>query len=482
MACGGMCVWGCYMSLRLMLTMTVIAAVLIIAGLGAATDYVRESNEHAQRVILSLQEQVGALKAAYTRMSAAEFAIYTREACAATKAAVSPGHHIFLIGPDGRLLQRSHNHAHPEIEAAVLAAGQAGDTVRLADHTLAQARAQNADGTTIVTVEYLDAAEALVRAQLLSRGVTTAAIAFAVIGLLLITINRWVLVPVARLSETAKDWGCGNLSTRAPLLGSRDIRTLGAEFNSMADRLEIYANELQRSNEDLQQFAYVASHDLKEPLFVVTMYLHLLETSCGDKLDPESKEHIRCATDGAQRMQAMINDLLDYARLGTQPVPPEPTESARSLQQALHNLGPLIKEATGQITAEDMPLVLADEGQLVRVFQNLVGNALKFRGHATPRIHVAARREDPFWVFSVRDNGIGIDPREAERIFQIFQRAHTCTESSGNGIGLAVCRRIVEGRGGRIWVESSPGQGSTFFFTLPVVECPTAKQHAAVKV
>lgn len=468
------------MSLRVMLILTVVAAVLIIAGLGAATDYAREKDDQSQGVLLSLQEQVGAMEAAYRHMSADDFASYARHACAATKTAISPGHHIYLIGSDGRLILRTHDHAHPEIESAVLANREDKAIARLPGHWLAQARARNADGTTIVAVEYLDAAEAAVREQLLSRGVTTAAIAFVVVGLLVVTVSRWVLVPLARLSETVKAWEGGDLSPRAPLLGSRDMRALATEFNSMAGRLEERTNELHRSNEDLKQFAYVASHDLKEPLLVVTMYLHLLETSCGGKLDPEAIEHVRYAVGGAQHMQAMINDLLDYARLRTRPVQPKPTESGQCLQQALHNLSPRIEETRAQITSDNLPLVLTNEGQLVRVFQNLVGNALKFRDKATPMIHVAASRDDSSWVFSVRDNGIGIGPKDSERIFQIFQRGHSCDGSSGTGIGLAVCRRIVEGCGGRIWVKSSPGQGSTFFFTLLAAECPVEDQSATV--
>lgn len=242
--------------------------------------------------------------------------------------------------------------------------------------------------------------------------------------------------------------------------------------------------ELARSNRELEQFAYVASHDLQEPLRMVTSYTQLIAKRYGDKLDASAREFMDFSVAGALRMQRLIHDLLAYSRVGTRGRVPEPMDSGRSVDEALANLKLAIEEPGAEITRDPMPRVLADATQLTQLFQNLIGNALKFRGPGKPRIHVGARRQPApapagippggrvgpvreEWHFSVRDNGIGIDPQYYERIFVIFQRLHTQDQYSGTGIGLAICKKIVERHGGRIWVESQPGQGTTFHFTLP---------------
>jgi PAS domain S-box-containing protein len=226
--------------------------------------------------------------------------------------------------------------------------------------------------------------------------------------------------------------------------------------------------ELARSNADLQQFAYVASHDLQEPLRMVASYLQLLERRYKDKLDTDANEFINYAVDGAGRMQNLINDLLAYSRVGTQGKPFKSTNYENVFHRALLNLKIAIEESKAVITHDDpLPTVHADESQLVQVLQNLISNAIKFRGDQAPHIHIGTQHRDEEWVFSVKDQGIGIDPQYKERIFMIFQRLHNRTEYVGTGIGLAICKRIVERHGGRIWVESELGQGSTFFFTIP---------------
>ncbi len=225
--------------------------------------------------------------------------------------------------------------------------------------------------------------------------------------------------------------------------------------------------ELARSNRDLEQFAYVASHDLQEPLRVVTGYLQLIDDRYRDRLDQDAHEFIAFAVEGAARMHSLINDLLAYSRVGSTGKPFGPTECQAVLGQAMANLQTAIRESGAAITHGPLPTVRGDATQLVQLLQNLIGNAIKFRGTQPPAIHVGAERSDGRWVFSVRDNGIGIEPQYADRIFIIFQRLHTRDKYPGTGIGLAICTKIVERHGGRIWVESVPGQGSTFFFTLP---------------
>jgi len=227
--------------------------------------------------------------------------------------------------------------------------------------------------------------------------------------------------------------------------------------------------KLRQSNRDLAQFASVASHDLKEPLRMVASFTELLARKYRGKLDADADEYIGFAVDGAKRMQVLVDDLLQYSRITSQGRPPERSAAGEALALAILNLQGAIRESSAVITHDPLPLVDADASQLAMLFQNLLGNAIKFRGPAPPRIHITATREEQVWHFTVTDDGIGIDPRHHQRIFEIFQRLHTRAEYPGTGIGLALCKRIVERHGGRIWVGSEPGQGTIFHFTLP---CP----------
>ena len=224
---------------------------------------------------------------------------------------------------------------------------------------------------------------------------------------------------------------------------------------------------LARSNQELEQFAYVASHDLQEPLRMVTSYVQLLARRYQNRLDSDAEEFINFAVDGATRMHTLINGLLAYSRVGTRGKPFEPTNCETILQQSLDNLKMTMEESGAVVTHDSLPTVMADDLQLGQLFQNLIGNAIKFHGEEPPRVHVSAKPDGKQWVFSVRDNGIGIAPEFAERIFIIFQRLHGKEKYPGTGIGLAVCKKIVECHGGRIWVGSELGKGATFYFTLP---------------
>lgn len=231
--------------------------------------------------------------------------------------------------------------------------------------------------------------------------------------------------------------------------------------------LEISMGKLTRSNEELAQFAYIASHDLQEPLRMVSSYMQLLARRYQGKLDEQADEFIEFAVDGAQRMQVLINDLLAFSRVGTRSQELTLTNSQTVLDQTLRNLQIAIAEGQATIVSDSLPTVMVDAVQLGQLFQNLIGNALKFRSDTPVEIHVSAQRENGGWLFSVRDNGIGIESQYRDRIFTVFQRLHTRGEYGGTGIGLAICKKIVERHNGRIWAESQPGQGAIFYFTLP---------------
>ena len=241
------------------------------------------------------------------------------------------------------------------------------------------------------------------------------------------------------------------------------------ELKQTQEELKKAPAELARSNAELEHFAYIASHDLQEPLRMVTSYLQLLELRYKDRIDSDAIEFIDYAVDGATRMKTLINDLLTYSRVNTRRETFAPTNYETVLENVLADLRLSIAESGASVTHDSLPTLQADSAQMESVFQNLIGNALKFHGDQLPAIHIGAKRQPGEWLFSVRDNGIGIDPKYFERIFLIFQRLHTHDKYPGTGIGLAICQRIIQRLGGRLWVESQPGQGSIFYFTLPIL-------------
>jgi light-regulated signal transduction histidine kinase (bacteriophytochrome) len=263
----------------------------------------------------------------------------------------------------------------------------------------------------------------------------------------------------------------------APIRDADDVGGAVLTFRDVTERraalreIEERARELARSNADLEQFAYVASHDLQEPLRAIVSYLQLLERRYGPQLDERAERYIGHAVDGGRRMQTLIGDLLTYSRVGRRDVVMVPVDLEAVLERVEASLHVAIEESGATISHDPLPTVIGDNTQLTQLFQNLLGNAIKFRGEAPPEIEISAERgidqQDNAWIFSVRDNGIGIAPEYRERVFVLFQRLHARDEYGGTGIGLAICKKIVERHGGTLWIDTAPGGGSTFRFTIP---------------
>ncbi|KXK29993.1 MAG: two-component sensor kinase [Candidatus Brocadia sinica] len=290
--------------------------------------------------------------------------------------------------------------------------------------------------------------------------------------------------PIKDLTKATERFARGDLGHRVKIIRKDEIGFLANSFNSMAEELarvinehkraekelKHYSAELKRSNEELQHFAYVASHDLQEPLRMISSYLQLIKRRYKGNLDADADEFIHYAVDGANRLQKMINGLLEYSRVDTHGKSFELADCEVVLQQALTNLKVVIEERIATITHDPLPTVMADSSQLLLVFQNLITNAIKFRGNEPPRIHISAQLRENEWIFSVHDNGIGIEPEYYERLFVIFRRLHS-REYPGVGLGLSICKKVVKRHGGRIWLESEPRKGSTFYFTIPGKRC-----------
>ncbi len=307
-------------------------------------------------------------------------------------------------------------------------------------------------------------------------GVTGLALVLAVAAALAAYLRRAVVRPVEEVAAATRRLAGGDLSTRVPAAREDELGDLGRSFNGMADWLEssqrelaLRTQDLERSNAELEQFASITSHDLQAPLVTISMYAELLERQQGDRLNGGNQflEGIRQATRQARQL---IRDLLEFSRAGRGAPELERVDAAGIVEAALKAIAGPVEEAGAHVTVHPLPEVMADGSNLCRVFQNLIGNAVKFAGDAAPEVDVSAERDGDFRRFSVRDNGIGMAPEHRDRIFQPFQRLHGEEEYPGTGIGLAVCHRIITQHGGRIWVESSPGEGSVFFFTLPIAE------------
>jgi len=309
------------------------------------------------------------------------------------------------------------------------------------------------------------------------------------------TVALWTRALEGESFTLSSEFGSARLQRNAYELSFSPIRdddgaVIGAahivrditERKKAEEALAQKSTELQRSNQELEQFAYVASHDLQEPLRMVSSYVQLLARRYQGKLDQDADEFIGFAVDGATRMQRLINDLLLYSRVGTRGKKFVPIDGYQALAAALDNLQLALQDNAATVTHDPLPTVMADGSQLTQLFQNLIGNAIKFHGNEKPQVHVSARQQGDEWLFSVRDNGIGIAPENFERIFIIFQRLHSRDEYPGTGIGLAVCKRIVERHGGKIWLESEPGKGTTFFFTLAAARIEDIEQEIGEQI
>ena len=320
----------------------------------------------------------------------------------------------------------------------------------------------------------------------------------AVSGLVALWLASRLIAQLRRLQEHAQALRRGELGHETEPAGIGELAELSAAFNQMGEAirerttqweaanrqlegeigerktaqeaLQRTAEQLARSNRELEQFAYVASHDLQEPLRVVTGYVQLLERRYKDRLDADAEQFMHYIRDGVSRMQQLITDLLSYSRLGTRGKPFGPVKVEAVLEHATANLKPLIDQNSAVVAHQTLPEVQGDETQLVQLFQNLIGNAVKFHGDRRPEVDVSAKRENGHWLFAVHDNGIGIERQYWDQIFVIFQRLHTRQKYPGTGIGLAVCKRIIERHGGRIWLDSQPDRGTTFYFTLPQLD------------
>ena len=300
--------------------------------------------------------------------------------------------------------------------------------------------------------------------------------------LLALGLRAKAIRPLDQLAAQVRQVADGDFEREVTVRGSREVTNLAADVNTMRERilhelsasneanavLQAHATELQRSNAELEQFAYVASHDLQEPLRKVASFTQLLQRRYAGKLDARADQYIEFAVDGAKRMQALINDLLAYRRVGRSGREPALVSSDAALTQARANLAEQIEQTGATLETGHLPLVLAELPLLIAVFQNLLSNALKFSGGKPPRVVITVRRDEPFWLFSFSDSGIGIEPEYAERIFVIFQRLNERSAYAGTGIGLAMTRKIIEYFGGRIWLDTTFTGGTRFYFTLPM--------------
>jgi signal transduction histidine kinase len=318
------------------------------------------------------------------------------------------------------------------------------------------------------------------------------AIGLAVIVILLaLGLRATAIRPLHTLAAEARRVADGDFGHDVSLRGPREVTNLAADVNTMRQRilqelsatqaandvLQAHSAELQRSNSELEQFAYIASHDLQEPLRKVASFTQLLQRRYAGQLDARADQYIEFAVDGAKRMQALINDLLSYSRVGRSAREPALVSSDAALAQARANLAAPMEESGATIEAGHLPLVLGELPLLTAVFQNLLSNALKFRGSKQPRIVITVSRDGDFWLFSFTDNGIGIEPDYADRIFVIFQRLHERTAYPGTGIGLAMTRKIIEYFGGRIWLDTTYPEGARFLFTLPMPPETRSPEH-----
>ncbi len=349
------------------------------------------------------------------------------------------------------------------------------DAVRRAMDSLQQ----HLDVARVETTATLDAAATSLNVVFIG----IAVVFVLIVGALAIGLRLTAIRPVWRLAQEVRTVASGDFDHEVEQSGPREVRELGADVNLMRQRilrelseaqrahteLDERTKDLERSNAELEQFAYIASHDLQEPLRKVASFCQLLERRYKGRLDDRADQYIGFAVDGAKRMQVLINDLLAFSRVGRVVRESVVVSCDAVLEQATANLVTAIEQYGATIEAEPLPTVSAEVPLLTAVFQNLIGNALKFHGDEPPHVRIGARRDGEFWEFSFADNGIGIEAEYADRIFVIFQRLHNKADYPGTGIGLAMCRKIIEYHGGTIWLDTEVESGSRFCFTLPAL-------------
>jgi signal transduction histidine kinase len=269
--------------------------------------------------------------------------------------------------------------------------------------------------------------------------------------------NHWYYIVNTPIYHTN-----GTLSKQAMIIDITEIKKTEEELKRISE-------ELARSNAELKDFAYIASHDLKKPLQSIESFANLLARRYKGKLDAKADEFISYIVEGVQRLQILIKDLLEYSQIETKAKNIKPTDCSFIVEEAMSNLKTAMDESNAVVTYNKLPTIMSDPQQIISLFQNLIDNAIKFRSNKAPRVRISADRKGNEWIFSIRDNGIGIDPENFEKIFVMFQRLHGSADFPGTGIGLSICKKIIERHGGRIWVESEPGKGATFFFVIPSI-------------
>ncbi|MEE6280260.1 sensor histidine kinase [Georgenia sp. MJ170] len=497
----------------LLVSGTALGLVLVLAAiaLGQVTRYQEEVTASIFETVIVLERLERDVLAADTAVR--DFAVTGDEAFLAPYEAVGPDrlaelHHRAeqqLPGADGlagaidelasAITGWREQRAEPLIDRTrqLGAAADTGVAVPVAAGHLGEVR-QAAAVTLDELLDHREVVSAQLRMWRTSLGFAVAAIAVAAVAIgtgLWFYLRRWVTDPLDRLAEASRAVSEGDLEREVHVTGPHEVVSLATDVEQMRrrlvsqlDQVETARVELEASNRDLEQFAYVASHDLQEPLRKVASFTQLLQRRYGDQLDERAEQYIEFAADGARRMQRLIQDLLAFSRLGRGGQEPEPVALEDCLAAALDNLQDAVEESAATVTVEGaVPTVLGHPVALTQLLQNLVGNAIKFRQPGRPPVvTIGARRVGAEWVLWCTDNGIGVEPRHADRVFAIFQRLHAKDAYPGTGIGLAMCQRIVELHGGKIWIEERPdvaGTGTTVRWTLPVHDDIPAEERSS---
>jgi signal transduction histidine kinase len=463
-------------------TMTVVAAALLVAGLGVVL---------ADRILFlgEIRRDLSALSSIVAGNTTAALAFNDPEAAARTLRTLKARPHVSsacVYRLDTSILAK-----YSKDGATACPAPKTGESIESIGGNMTVSQPVVLNGGRIGTLTLLyNLGELRERVRLYAATVLGVLLASFLLALPLSAKLRGVIAaPMSRLVKAATSVAeTGNYAIRAPKLSSDELGILVDRFNEMLAGIQSRdadlkkalddretalreqkekEEELRLANADLQQFAYSASHDLREPIRNVAVYSEIVARRYGGVLDADGRQFLEFLREGGRRLATLVDALLAYTRASTIELSESPADSSAALADATASLAEAIRENGATVTSDPLPETFMGQAHLQLIFQNLIGNALKFRGADAPRIHISAAARGPFWCFSVSDNGIGIDPRYKERIFGLFKRLHHDRSYAGTGMGLAICQRLVERYGGRIWVESEPGKGATFFFTVP---------------